>query len=470
MTNGIANCSDPILFSGSCSSLTGSAEATVYVQNKWLQIVGGVSSNCQPQLGFPVMSELGDDASSTFPYSDSSLSEGTMQASATPKPLTGFSLTEDVPLSSPLSCKASGTPCFISPSKAFLSRSFFETPLDEPLQSGASFSEYDQDDESATGGMTHSASLDNIVDMVLKAEKAISDDIPPELSLEGTSGTYFVKDMAEKRIGVFKPHDEEVSTEHNPRGYSDNVKTCIPPGESWKREIAAYRLDHAHFAGVPETFKMRMPAKYFHSGDVKVGSFQRFVKSDAEAWDVLPGKLPVDSVHRIAVLDIRLCNSDRHGGNVLVCRSEEGGRVSHLVPIDHGCCLPTNLTEIDFEWLMWSQAKQPVSEEIKTYIESLDEVGDETTLIRELGISAESAALSRAATFLLKEGTAAGLTLYDIGSLMRRPHIDLQSELEKITTESRLSLAEGATLDFTILEPLIVETVAACMEEKSKQI
>uniref|UniRef100_A0A0E0FEE0 1-phosphatidylinositol 4-kinase n=1 Tax=Oryza meridionalis TaxID=40149 RepID=A0A0E0FEE0_9ORYZ len=41
----------------------------------------------------------------------------------------------------------------------------------------------------------------------------------------------------------------------------------------------------------------------------------------------------------ICVLDIRLANADRHTGNILTCRDEQGHGLS-LVPIDHGYCLP----------------------------------------------------------------------------------------------------------------------------------
>eukprot|EP01061_Rhynchopus_euleeides_P043025 TRINITY_DN7507_c3_g1_i1.p1 TRINITY_DN7507_c3_g1~~TRINITY_DN7507_c3_g1_i1.p1 ORF type:complete len:469 (+),score=179.40 TRINITY_DN7507_c3_g1_i1:242-1648(+) len=445
-------------------------EATFYVQNKWVHVKGG--SGVIPHLSDYGSSLSGDDsASSGLPYSDSAcyssddprapcmpLTVVQLGGLADPEGEDGFQ-----PLSSPMAVSGRGSACYISPSKGLFSAKSFDTPLDEALHSSASSD--NGDNEGLVGSMTHSPSLDNIVDMVLKADKAILDDVLPELTLEGTSGTYFVNDCTGTRVGVFKPQDEEVSTEHNPRGLSEPVKASIPSGESWKREIAAYRLDHAHFAGVPETFKMRMPREYFHSDSPKVGSFQRFVKSDAESWDVLPGKLPTESVHRIAVLDIRLCNSDRHGGNVLVCRGEDGC-VSHLVPIDHGCCLPTDLTEIDFEWLMWPQSKKAVSEEVKRYVSTLDEVADEDTLIRELGIAPQCAAYCRAATVLLKKSLAAGLTLYDVGTLMRRPRLDVPSELEDATTESRGSLSGGAAMDFAVLEPLLDSIVAKAVAAK----
>ena len=329
---------------------------------------------------------------------------------------------------------------------------------------------FGDDNEEFLGGrgMSHSQSLDNIVDMVVQAERAVLDETTPELTLEGTGGTYFVNDARHVTVGVFKPHDEEASVPGNPRGHTTSLKACIPSGASWMREIAAYRLDHAHFAGVPETFQMKMPSSYFNSDTEKIGSFQRFVKSDAESWDVLPGTLPVEDIQRIASLDIRLCNSDRHGGNVLVCRGEEG-KVTHLVPIDHGCCLPTNLTELEFEWMLWSQSKQPVLESVRRYVSTLNGEQDEATLVNELGISPHCAQYVRASTYLLQRGVSMGLTMYDIGHLMRRPRIECASELEVATAEARSTLEDGGAIDFEKLFPMIDAVVAKEVQRKKDE-
>ena len=51
---------------------------------------------------------------------------------------------------------------------------------------------------------------------------------------------------------------------------------------------------------------------------LKVGSLQAYVKHDATAEDVSPSIFPVEEVHRIGLLDLRLLNIDRHHGNILV--------------------------------------------------------------------------------------------------------------------------------------------------------
>ena len=47
-------------------------------------------------------------------------------------------------------------------------------------------------------------------------------------------------------------------------------------------------------------------------------------------------------VHKIAVLDIRLVNTDRNGANILAKRCPRQASWE-LTPIDHGYCLPGSL-------------------------------------------------------------------------------------------------------------------------------
>jgi Phosphatidylinositol 3- and 4-kinase len=79
-------------------------------------------------------------------------------------------------------------------------------------------------------------------------------------------------------------------------------------------------------------------------------------------------------VAKIAVLDIRLANTDRNGSNILVSSGSDG--TVRLTPIDHGYCLPSSLQDITFEWLYWPQASVPFSEEALAYIQALDADND----------------------------------------------------------------------------------------------
>ncbi len=88
------------------------------------------------------------------------------------------------------------------------------------------------------------------------------------------------------------------------------------------------------------------------SKNVKVGSLQRFVESDGDCEEWGASQFPVEDVHKIAILDMRLANTDRNGSNILVRR--QGGKC-RLTPIDHGMIMPASVEDLSFEWLFWPQ-------------------------------------------------------------------------------------------------------------------
>ncbi|KAJ6874542.1 hypothetical protein NC652_034286 [Populus alba x Populus x berolinensis] len=74
------------------------------------------------------------------------------------------------------------------------------------------------------------------------------------------------------------------------------------------------------------------------------------------------------------MLDIRIFNTDRHAGNLLVGKLGGVGRFGRveLIPIDHGLCLPETLEDPYFEWIHWPQVSIPFSDDELGYIEKLD--------------------------------------------------------------------------------------------------
>lgn len=99
-----------------------------------------------------------------------------------------------------------------------------------------------------------------------------------------------------------------------------------------------------------------------------------------------PLQLNRAQVHKIAVLDIRLVNTDRNGANILAKQREGLTTCSwELTPIDHGYCLPGSLEDASFEWLWWSQAAQPFDAACLEYISRLD-AGKDIALLRAQGL------------------------------------------------------------------------------------
>jgi len=316
-----------------------------------------------------------------------------------------------------------------------------------------------------------------MLDIAKKCREGMIRGVRPELCEEGVGGTYFLRDVKGNKIAVFKPEDEEPFSINNPKGFSPSKETYsvqnqngfkegIMVGEASVRECAAFLLDHNGFSGVPLTHLAlsQHPAFYSNPEDdffiagspnglcflsqplgrkVKLGSLQEYVDHDGDTEDIGPSqaaKFPVDEVHKIAVLDIRLCNADRHSGNVLYREDlDESGRSTYvLIPIDHGYTLPSTFCETTFTWMNWPQAKQKMSDKTKKYVRSLDAERDIDLLKKKFGrtIREEHFRVLRISTMLLKKAAEADLTFNEIANLMCRAQVDEPSTLEKLCNQA----------------------------------
>lgn len=184
----------------------------------------------------------------------------------------------------------------------------------------------------------------------------------PKLSSLGTGGVYFLSSEDGEIIAVFKPTDEEPKGINNPKGYKQSetngetsLRKGITSGEGAIRERAAFLLDHESLSGVPATAMVRLTSS--DSNLEKIGSLQRYVPHDYDAEECGSGLFSVHDVHKICLADLRFINTDRNGQNILISRNKDG--TTNLTPIDHGYCFPDTLTDLDFEWTYWPQAKQP---------------------------------------------------------------------------------------------------------------
>jgi len=300
-------------------------------------------------------------------------------------------------------------------------------------------------------------------DLVSAVRAGMENGNAPIMSSEGTGGAYFMQDASgHQHVAVFKPVDEEPMAANNPRGLpvsstGEGLKKGTRVGEGARREVAAYILDHplggrrsftghgaAGFAGVPPTALVRCMHKGFRQPEgsaqppaFKLGSMQAFVKNCGSCEDMGPRAFPVQEVHKICVLDIRLANADRHAGNILVCRDDQGRGVS-LVPIDHGYCLPESFEDCTFEWLYWPQSREPFSGEAVEYVRCLD-AEEDIAILRFHGweVSRECARTLRVATMLLKKGVERGLTAFHIGSILCRETLTRESVIEEMVREAQ---------------------------------
>mmetsp|Transcript_35477 Transcript_35477/g.141324 ORF Transcript_35477/g.141324 Transcript_35477/m.141324 type:complete len:515 (-) Transcript_35477:3033-4577(-) len=277
----------------------------------------------------------------------------------------------------------------------------------------------------------------------------------------GVSGTYFFRkvDSSANVLGVFNPADEEVQLEPTDLDSAKSsasvlkyIRHSFHSGEGLYKEQAAYLLDHERFAvpniikraSLPTVANVREAFLYVHARfsnvpqttiarcditmndgrtkKTKTGAFQVYVENVGDTDDYGPGVFCVEDVQRIAVLDIRTLNCDRHAGNILVCRNgSQDPKKYGLVPIDHGYILPDRIVACPWPaWMDWPQSRHPLSNETKDYVSRLDGEHDAHMLKEQLkgAINDGSFCTLKIGTILLTKGVEKGLSLFDIGSLV----------------------------------------------------
>jgi len=279
-------------------------------------------------------------------------------------------------------------------------------------------------------------------------QRGLAMGLAPQLAWDGTGGTYVLRDTRRAPLAAFKPRDEEPFAPNNPRGFpgkmgQPGIHPFVSSGEAHVREVLAHRLDWRRLATVPLTLQAEAmhPAFFVHSlaplsrYGAKVGSLQQWVQHDDVASNRGSATFPVHEVHKIALFDMRLLNSDRNDSNILV-KDLPGGSVQ-LIPIDHGGCLPSRAVVhwFDWCWLSWRQMHEPPSQILRDYVAELDP-NAETKLISEYGLPSSAARSSRCATLIIQHGVAAGLTLHDIALLLCREDENVPSHFERLYAQA----------------------------------
>ncbi|XP_052186540.1 phosphatidylinositol 4-kinase gamma 7-like [Diospyros lotus] len=303
--------------------------------------------------------------------------------------------------------------------------------------------------------------------LVKEIVKAMKTGVEPLPVHSGLGGAYYFRNNRGESVAIVKPTDEEPFAPNNPKGFvgkalgQPGLKRSVRVGETGFREVAAYLLDYEHFANVPATALVKITHSVFNVNECvngnkphnkklvsKIASFQQFIPHDFDASDHGTSSFPVAAVHRIGILDIRIFNTDRHAGNLLVKKLDGVGRFGQveLIPIDHGLCLPESLEDPYFEWIHWPQASIPFSEDELEYIENLEPTQDVDMLRRELPMIREACLrVLVLCTNFLKEAAKFGLCLAEIGEMMSREFRSSEeepSELEVICMEAKKLMAE----------------------------
>jgi len=135
--------------------------------------------------------------------------------------------------------------------------------------------------------------------------------------------------------------------------------------------------------------------------------------------------IAAEQAEAIAILDMRLFNTDRHGGNLLLRQLADHGGSHSLVPIDHGCCLPPwwSMAEAHFDaWRGWPQLLAPPSGNARAIIEhAVQSLPTTIKKLQDIGLETASIVTLQLCTLFLEIGVlVCGLPLNTLAELLSR--------------------------------------------------
>jgi len=236
-------------------------------------------------------------------------------------------------------------------------------------------------------------------EIVRQAEAAIDAGVYPTRIYQGSSGSYFVRDVDGKIIGVFKPKDEEPYGRLNPKWTKWMHKMCCPccfgrscliPNQGYMSEAGASLVDEKLGLNVvPKTKVVRLASetfnylpidrqkakakrivserfpkvgRHFHRIGLppKVGSLQTFVEGykDAEFYlrrfETEPPSPELQTefqlrFERLVILDYLIRNTDRGNDNWLVRyqKGQESGPQAEAEAPSAALCDSIDVAAID---------------------------------------------------------------------------------------------------------------------------
>lgn len=249
------------------------------------------------------------------------------------------------------------------------------------------------------------------------------------------SGVYVLQspESRGKFKSIFKPLDEEVFER---RG--------IEVGMGAIREEAVYIIDR--LAGGQAHVPVTARASVEEGGTRKKGSLQEFVedsrgpvenfgipKNLQEATQVVG----LNEAQAVACLDLRVFNTDRHSGNLLLV----GKKPYRIACIDHGCVLPAwwALDMASFDaWIDWPHVRAPpTSATVALVREVVDTLPSVVSELSKLELPAQAVWTLRICTALLEHGVLThSLSLRALALLMTRSDLAEPSWLERRIAEA----------------------------------
>lgn len=231
----------------------------------------------------------------------------------------------------------------------------------------------------------------------------------------------FHEQVQETLSGKYRIERSEHGTQRTPILVSENGKR-IGIVKS-KNELLAEALDYEHFAGVPPAISVKIP-------DMGSVILQKWVPDSTMAMEYKREKnWNQEQLHHIRVLDIRLGNSDRNRGNVLI--AEQKGQ-KYIVPIDHDLIMHYIPNDNNWEAPYLNAPFSPLS---KQYIEQLD-LEKDAQVMRDLDYKNDDILSMKIRTTLLKMALEQNLTLKETDMLFRFYYFDFLEKVEGLSADS----------------------------------
>jgi hypothetical protein len=290
---------------------------------------------------------------------------------------------------------------------------------------------------------------------IKEAKEALEKGLYPVLATKGLSGSYWMRGLDRRILGLFKPFDEEIQAPNNPvSNYyraalgSRNTRIGCRSGESAHHEVAAFLVDEFFgFGIVPRTSYASFTHHTFFLAFENIYSFRRITKTKYGSFQEFVGgfisilklskseieTIPLDEFQLLIVLDVILGNTDRNVNNILVGDEK-------IAAIDHGLCFPDLIEELSFwYWSYFKQGEKPLYKPISDMLNAFPFEKLAAKLHKKCFISWNALARMRERVTLFSEGINAGLVPAQLKGLFEStylvPLLDRKASLKETAAE-----------------------------------